>query len=131
MTPREIIAKEPRDIMDDVLSRRMGFDCQDDVTAILESLRSSGYRIEPDWQPIETAPNDGTPILLFTRWAGDEICPEPFDEIQIGCWDEGNLTGDVWHREPGWLVDKIGTATHWRPLPAPPAIRAALEEKQG
>mgnify|MGYP001043157719 CR=1 FL=1 len=73
-----------------------------------------------DWQPIETAPKDGSSIILFTRWEGDVICPGPFDEIQIGYWDVGNNTGDIWHREPGWSLDKIGTATHWMPLPSRP-----------
>lgn len=83
-----------------------------------------------EWQPIETAPKDGSRIILFTRWPGDEICPEPFDEIQIGWWDEGNLTNDDWHREPQWSVEKIGTATHWMHLPAAPARRQSSESER-
>ena len=60
-------------------------------------------------RPIETAPKDGTRVLLYTSWAGDEICPEPFDEVQIGWWDDGNLTDDIWHRDPRWNVEKVGT----------------------
>lgn len=73
-----------------------------------------------EWQPIETAPRDGTRILLFTQWRGDEISPEPFSEIQIGEWDEGNPAPGVWHRRAGWSVEKVGDATHWMPLPPAP-----------
>jgi hypothetical protein len=72
------------------------------------------------WRPIATAPKDGTRILVFTRWAGDFL-NDAFDYIQIAFWDGGNLTGDVWHREPGWELEKIGSPTHWLPLPPPPS----------
>lgn len=60
-----------------------------------------------DWQPIETAPKDGTRILIATRsidggvqlvaWFGP-ACAAFYDE-----------TGDSY-------ID----ATHWMPLPSPP-----------
>jgi hypothetical protein len=72
------------------------------------------------WRPIEDdTPRDGARILVFTRWLGDAFV-EPFDYIQIAFWDGGNLTDDVWHREPGWQMEKIGSPTHWMPLPPPP-----------
>lgn len=69
-----------------------------------------------DWQPIETAPRDGTEVLVGV-WA-------VFDE-----WDDGE------HRPPIWCAwvscagpgDDFGCegwngapATHWQPLPEPP-----------
>lgn len=73
-----------------------------------------------EWQDISSAPKDGTQILVFTQWAGDEIFSEPFDSVQIAYWDEGNLTDDYWHRDAGWELEKIGEPTHWMPLPPAP-----------
>lgn len=76
-----------------------------------------------EWQPIETAPKDGTRILLHTRWDGDEITPDAFDEVQIGWWDDGNALDDpasIWHRPARWELDKVGDPIHWMPLPEPP-----------
>ncbi len=57
------------------------------------------------WQPIETAPKDGSDVLLSSpNWHGDVV---------VGCWSfEG------WRdREDS---DKL-EPTHWMPLPAAPA----------
>lgn len=69
-----------------------------------------------DWQPIETAPKDGTEVLLFTR---SDVGPEKdywesfgdphFSTVQIGAFEDGK-----WHQ------NVIGGATHWMPLPSPP-----------
>lgn len=67
------------------------------------------------WQPISTAPKDGTCVLLFLR-------------------DEGFATLAYWRKDdPGdefdwwlpamdeWLCDGVvHEATHWMPLPKPP-----------
>ncbi|NGX99137.1 MAG: hypothetical protein G4V63_29225 [Candidatus Afipia apatlaquensis] len=73
------------------------------------------------WQPIETAPKDGTEIFLFTRHEADDYFQESFDASQTGHWDEGNhRPGTVWHREPGWALQKIGEPKAWMPLPPAP-----------
>ena len=65
------------------------------------------------WKPIETAPKDAYVLL----WADVAIGP-PL--IVQGCWFK------VSRSEKGW-VDANGDivmATHWMPLPAPPASEA-------
>ncbi|MGF6212396.1 hypothetical protein [Comamonas sp. 4034] len=52
------------------------------------------------WQPIETAPKDGTTILLLCTSGG----------IADGCWDL---------RDESWNYAYIDP-THWQPLPATP-----------
>ncbi len=73
-----------------------------------------------DWQPIETAPKDGT---VFDVWLGD--CDE--NDRQFYC------TGKT-RRSPGWawarekfrpcgglpVVTVFVQPTYWMPLPAPP-----------
>lgn len=80
-----------------------------------------------DWQPIETAPKDGTPVLLF---AGASIqhdsAPKPF--FHVSRWV--NETRERWEPKSEWeLVRVIEDASHWEswelpshwmPLPAPP-----------
>lgn len=58
-----------------------------------------------EWQPIETAPRDGTEILIGNP-----------REVFIGYWDTSSQQ---------WLHDEYGPvdpedATRWQPLPDPP-----------
>jgi hypothetical protein len=67
------------------------------------------------WQPIETAPKDGTPILLGF----------PDSHSGEGRW-MGDSSRNHWG-EVGWfefsddvLCDRPSKPTHWQPLPPPP-----------
>lgn len=72
------------------------------------------------WQPIETAPKDGTRILLFDGM-GIAIAswwvPDPTDFDDDDDFDEPL---------PGWCVESAECVefwhepTHWMPLPEPP-----------
>lgn len=63
----------------------------------------------PTWQPIETAPKDGTPILIFdgTGIYGVQFCANTKD------WQSSSSSGFE-------CEDYFGIPTHWMPLPAPP-----------
>ena len=66
------------------------------------------------WQPISTAPKDGTYVLVATGsgdW-GDESESNP----HIAQYDPGAVTGDWRIQLDGQHIDP----THWMPLPAPP-----------
>lgn len=59
-----------------------------------------------DWQPISTAPKDGTTVLLFAAKARYRVV--------AGKWVE---RWSQWQSQPGsWQM----SPTHWMPLPAPP-----------
>lgn len=60
----------------------------------------------PQWQPIETAPKDGTHLLLF----GDGDMVVAYFNVGYGTWDDGD------HH------DDIQGLTHWQQLPAAPEV---------
>lgn len=63
---------------------------------------------ENQWQPIETAPKDGTSIL-----------GAHYDAVFSVYWD---LSANGWVDGRTNLYDELSTypVTHWMPLPAPP-----------
>lgn len=74
------------------------------------------------WQPIETAPRDGTEIILG---AWDE--EGKFITVANARWVENyEATKEFWHDIEGSF--KQEDVTHWMPLPQPPITDA--EEKQ-
>ena len=96
---------------------------QADYEARIRSALSAQVQDVAGWQSMDTAPKDGTPVILWTVWVGDEISPDPFSEVQIGYWDHGNDLPESheFSRRPEWVVQRIGDPTHWMPLPAPPS----------
>jgi hypothetical protein len=134
------------------------WDVTDDEDVINGMRRTGGYEIEPltraisgekagpvgGWQPIETAPKDGSAILIADIQDGVvydvlnghfEVLAEDEDD---GPWDirdgepwcsyEGRgagiyfchwLPGKEW--ESRWLFGHDSGYTHWMPLPASPA----------
>ena len=70
-----------------------------------------------EWQPIETAPKDGTWVL---GWAQSDSAPY---RISWGRNHDGRL---AWSTT--FCSFASGYLTHWRPLPAPPATIPAVAE---
>jgi len=66
------------------------------------------------WRPIETAPRDGTRVLL---WANSHTT-EPHWEHAIGFW-----WADKWRvDDPQCGGTCAAEATHWQPLDEPPHV---------
>jgi hypothetical protein len=72
---------------------------------------------DSDWQPIETAPKDGTKILV---WDGSSI--------EFACWEDDGLDTSDWSHKAGWQIANAGydgdsdysdKVTHWKPLRPP------------
>lgn len=88
----------------------------DDFRALLREAADALEAARKDgWQPIETAPKDGSEIILFD--------PDYFQRSGF----EGRYSAP----RGNWLssYDSPVNPTHWRPLPAPPAIESAREER--
>jgi len=66
-----------------------------------------------NWQPIETAPLDGTKMLLC-------MLPEVGFGVVIGYYRDSPLWGPVWDWDDGHTVEAPAGATHWMPVPEPP-----------
>lgn len=67
----------------------------------------------PEWQPIETAPKDGTNILIAYRdgYFGDMV-------VTKAAWDEDKEKWDKLFSNE-YIKD---IPTHWMPLPKPPTV---------
>ena len=71
-----------------------------------------------EWQPIETAPKDGTKVLLHCVGGG------PFTPCE---WIEDGLISEEgfwswWQADPVFFVE-VKNPTHWMPLPEPPQAK--------
>ena len=64
-----------------------------------------------NWQPIETAPKDGTHILL-ARTDSEWVCQGRYVCDDKGWYELNNDASDHWGGEI--------YPTHWMPLPEPP-----------
>lgn len=71
-----------------------------------------------NWQPIETAPKDGTFFLAFSR---NEmiVCNQPPGH-PIGRWSFDSRK----HRWCGGTFGTLAPLTHWHPLPEPPEAQS-------
>lgn len=69
-----------------------------------------------EWQPIETAPRDGTAVLAF--WnplkGGD----------QTPCYGVVRCTDGRWHYDDEYDDEDWATPSYWMPLPDPPVTSA-------
>ena len=69
------------------------------------------------WRPIETAPQDGKEVLVFTD-----------GHVAVAVYQEGRWYGMVAGRRAydGAGVIGLGRPTHWRPVPPPPGSMELL-----
>ncbi|WP_311270335.1 hypothetical protein [Sphingobium sp. WCS2017Hpa-17] len=91
------------------------------ATAAIKAMRE-----EAGWQPIETAPRDGTHFLATAIVRNVKTGARWWETYVIWADDEtGEIHPDCDH---GW--SNIDDYSHWMPLPAPP-IDAALKGEEG
>lgn len=79
------------------------------------------------WQPIETAPKDGTPVDLFSQY-GRRWCNYRWDkQIRRGMWSDAAYAHRVWHDRPCMYEASV---THWMPIPSAP-VSGSTEDGNG
>lgn len=78
-----------------------------------------------EWQPIETAPKDGTKFLAMLSNGWYEILSSPVE--MDGYYDWWSAMGGVdipivesHPKNTDWSKSNTILATHWMPLPEPP-----------
>jgi hypothetical protein len=74
------------------------------------------------WQPIKTAPKDGTLILIYDPTVRP-YWPHSLS-VDVVCWDDVWEGGNTW-RSSGYTdyANTYPAATHWMPLPEPEATK--------
>lgn len=80
------------------------------------------------WQPIETAPKDGTEIILGIplKW-GKMSLDKKDDRVGTGFYNAGAYWYDKKHFVWRNRVANITTSpTHWQPLPPPPKHESGI-----
>jgi hypothetical protein len=83
------------------------FECADLVIALLPHALPEG-----GWRPIESAPRDGTWIMLS----------RPFWTVPfVGRWTTSKH-GEGWHDDNVDEGPLLSPMTHWQPLPPPPTV---------
>src|ERR1700761_7139543 len=74
------------------------------------------------WQPIETAPRDGTEVLVYGLFAGEINGPCDKPEYGIACHTGGTPRTDYpgfdWYAVGGDAYAVWAKPTHWMPLPS-------------
>lgn len=65
------------------------------------------------WEPIETAPKDGTLILVCSAVASKDVRQSYNGMMAVDCWKQE-------YNGFGKFNDRFYPASHWQPLPAPP-----------
>jgi hypothetical protein len=82
-----------------------------------EMLREPAMRFgwHATWQPIETAPRDGTPLLLFATAKGATAAV-----AVVGWYLPGEYEGLGWVECAFWQMPQGIEPTHWMPLPPSP-----------
>lgn len=89
----------------------------------IAALHAVDYEIVQGWQPIETAPRDGTIVLLSNLTDGYV----EFGWFVAPCEMDDSLEDDEpdWFTKEGEYLGSVGKSdtapTHYKPLPAPPA----------
>lgn len=70
------------------------------------------------WQPIETAPKDGTVVLIY-HCDKFHSC---FNKILMAHYSKESTFKDMWELYRSSGTEKYHEPTHWMPLPEPPKV---------
>lgn len=126
---REKCGEYARENEDLIETRRLLREDRDTLSAELLALRG-----QQEWQPIETAPKDGSRILFYDSMSSGLIFAgwwdEKFDlkyeegsdeETYIGAWTDDAVESFSYEETCSY------EPTHWKPLPRPPLTQTGEE----
>jgi len=82
---------------------------REEMMRMARAAITAAYAVRDRWEPIETAPKDGTNILL--GWFKDGEEPQV-----VSGWFEAGIADYRWID----CFNEEANPTHWRPLPSPP-----------
>ena len=91
------------------------------ITAYLQALRPGSTGETDGWQPIETAPKDGSDMLLYGH--GVLRSGGVYAKGHHVGWSQVARDGSIYWATRDPAVDC--EPTHWRPLPEPPSAMLA------
>jgi len=94
----------PSDRTFDELIRAVGI--ADDIARAAIAATLSAAPSGDMWQPIKTAPTDGTEVLVYAPPR------EGLKEMRSVC---------AYHPDAGWCIDELREVTLWQPLPTAPS----------
>ena len=91
------------------------------IRALHEDLREACHErdglLVPEWQPIETAPKDGTNVLLYATVPPTAMLAMDGPVIMSGYFDSMD---DAWCSTLATFFGPFVYPTNWMPLPTPP-----------
>lgn len=96
-----------------------------EAKAVIAALPAPAGESVTNWQPIETAPKDGTEIIVLHPEAG--VCAAfcPAEGFAWHCMDGSNTTiGSKSRASIPRMTSFIEAPTHWQPLPEPPTRKS-------
>ena len=86
----------------------------------MSEVRPHSYTAKDGWQPIDTAPKDGTHILLYRS---NEHC-----SISEAFWRQDVFKIAYEWGGHGWSYPKEDQPTHWMPMPSSPTATSGCTE---
>ena len=90
--------------------RLLGMSADRELALLAEIDRLKAKLAKTEWQPIETAPRDGTVFDVYTKYGRVTNC--------VACRQFGRIYS--YDQESDNYDKKVNFATHWMPLPQPP-----------
>ncbi len=110
-TAAPALAREVERLQVDLNRAHEALDERDELRERVERL-TAALKAQTGWQPIETAPKDGTKLQ---GWNVDGWIPRiRFHSDRTG-WQYAE--GNTW-----WTFSEYRQPTHWQPLPQPPTL---------
>jgi hypothetical protein len=121
LSAREVAARNARLGRQRPSAEEIARDTSERFAATIKRL-GDGDRTMTDWQPIESAPKDGTEVLVLYMHIKTQCVFNAFYASEEDGWDREDVGWWSYeHSEVSRIkLEGFMKPTHWMPLPAPP-----------